>query len=237
LSLTAQQPVNNIVRGAVQALALALAGVQAAEISAFDEAFRTPSEEAHLVGLRTQQIIDLETGVMSVQDPLGGSHYVESLTDEMENRIVAMVREIEARGGLDELADKGFFREIFQNAMRRDQADVFAGRRRVVGVNVHRMDPAKDRLLRDLAETKIAPFRERIDEVREFKASRARGPWAEALRGVHAATSSDQSLMPSILEAYAADATLEEVHGAMRIALGLSYDGYGRVQSPLEFAA
>ena len=119
LSLTAQQPVNNIVRGAMQALALALAGVQAIEISTFDEAFRTPSPEAHLVGLRTQQIVHLESSVTRVADPLGGSYYVESLTDEMERRIWEMVQAIEAKGDPAHLSDSGWFRSLFQAAMER----------------------------------------------------------------------------------------------------------------------
>lgn len=111
LSLTAQQPVNNIVRGTTQAMALVMAGVQAIEISAFDEAYRTPSREAHLVGLRTQQVIDLETGLTKVADPFGGSYFMENLTDEMAARIWAMVEDIEAKakivGGMDGLVDRG----------------------------------------------------------------------------------------------------------------------------------
>src|SRR5262249_4195361 len=87
LSLTSQQPVKHVVRGALQAMGLVMAGVQALEISAFDEGYRTPSPEAHLVGLRTQQILELETDVAQVLDPLGGSYFVERLTDELEREI------------------------------------------------------------------------------------------------------------------------------------------------------
>ena len=113
LSMTAQQPVNNIIRGTSQAIALVLAGVQAVEISAFAEAFRTPSPGSHLVGLRTQQILDLEAGVARVADPFGASYFIEHVTDEIEGRIVARVKEIEALGDAAELVNQGFFRQIF----------------------------------------------------------------------------------------------------------------------------
>ncbi|MDP6709202.1 MAG: methylmalonyl-CoA mutase family protein, partial [Alphaproteobacteria bacterium] len=107
LAMTAQQPVNKIVRGTLQSLSLVLAGVQAIEISAFDEALRTPSRESHLVSLRTQQVIDLESGVTKVADPLGGSYYVEALTDEIEKRIWDMVLDVEARGDIEALVTRG----------------------------------------------------------------------------------------------------------------------------------
>lgn len=107
LALTLAQPVNNVARGALQGLALALAGVQAVEISCFDEAYRTPSHDAQMVSLRTQQIVQLEAGAGRVADPLGGSYYVEALTDEMERRILDMVAKIEGMGELRELCDRG----------------------------------------------------------------------------------------------------------------------------------
>jgi len=106
---------------AIQALSLVLAGVQALEISAFDEAYRTPSKDAHIVGLRTQQIIDLESGVAKVLDPLGGSYFVESLTDELGSRIRARIDEIEAMGDPEALADAGYFRNLFHQAMEDGQ--------------------------------------------------------------------------------------------------------------------
>ena len=112
LSLTAQQPANNIVRGTLQAVALVLAGVDTLEISAFDEAYRTPSPESHLVALRTQQVIHLESNVSKVADPLGGSYFVEALTDETETRIWDMIMEIEAKGNPAELSDSGWFRRV-----------------------------------------------------------------------------------------------------------------------------
>lgn len=116
-SLTAQEPLNNVIRGTVQTLALAFSGVRALEVSTFDEAFRTPSEAAHRVALRTQQISQLEAGASRVVDPLGGSWYVEALTDDLEERISNRVRDIESLGTPRELAESGFFRSIFVDGM------------------------------------------------------------------------------------------------------------------------
>lgn len=119
LTLTAAQPANNIVRGAVQALAMAMAGVQGLEISAFDEPFRTPSAIAHQTAIRTQQVIQTETNITAVEDPLGGSWYLESLTDELERRIDAAVRQMEALGDVGTLVESGYFRNIFLHGMDR----------------------------------------------------------------------------------------------------------------------
>src|SRR5271166_1025097 len=169
LSLTAQQPVNNIVRGAIQALSLVLGGVQALEISAFDEAYRTPSKDAHIVGLRTQQIIDLETGAGKVVDPLGGSYLVESLTDQIESRIRTRIDEIEAAGDPEQLSASEFFREIFQKAMEDSQYAVEKGDVSVVGVNIHRMTDEDDTLLREIATSKIETWHSRATEIERFK--------------------------------------------------------------------
>ena len=158
LTLTAQQTANNIVRGSIQGMALALAGAQAIEISAFDEAYRTPSDEAHRVALRTQQVLQLETGISKVDDPLGGSYYVEALTDEIEQRIASMVAEIEARGDAVTLAQQGFFRKLFADASQRHYRMVNSGERKVVGANCHRIPAEQDTLLRDIAEKKIEPW-------------------------------------------------------------------------------
>ncbi|MFZ5632887.1 MAG: methylmalonyl-CoA mutase family protein [Bacillota bacterium] len=234
LSLTAQQPFNNIVRGAIQALALVLGGVQALEISAFDEAYRTPSHESHLVGLRTQQVIDLETGVTKVVDPLGGSYYLEFLTGEMERRIWEMVQDIEARGDLAALSDKGFFRGIFQNAVERYSRQVSDGEVKVVGVNAHQLPPEEDTLLKEVAERKISPCREHILKIKAFKENRDIGKVKHALRRLYAqALSRDLNLVPAVIEATEANATMGEMAGTLRMAYGYPYDPYRLIQ-PLE---
>jgi methylmalonyl-CoA mutase, N-terminal domain len=236
LSLTAQQPFNNIVRGALQALSLVLAGVQAVEISAFDEAFRTPSPESHLVGLRTQQVIALESNVAKVLDPLGGSYYIEALTDEMEARIGAMVREIEAMGDPAALSDKGWFRQLFDRAMERYARQVREGELIKVGVNAHTIPTEEDTLLRDVTEKKIEPCWGRRDSVGRFRESRDRGKVCESLRAVHeVGRASGSNLMVPVLEAMKSGATMGEIAGVLRMAYGFPYDPWDMTEPPCAF--
>jgi methylmalonyl-CoA mutase, N-terminal domain len=224
-ALTAQQPANNIVRGAIQGVALALAGVQAMEISTFDEAYRTPSKQAHLLAIRTQQIIGLETGCTSVADPLGGSYYVESLTGEMERRITSRIREIEALGDAAALSRSGYFRRLLEEAMVARAAEVQAGTVARVGVNTCQIPEEQDTMLRDIVETRIEPCLEQIERVSEFKKTRDRERARAALGQLHsAAMNPAASLMEPLLSALEADATLGELSGAMRMAYGMPYD-------------
>jgi methylmalonyl-CoA mutase, N-terminal domain len=231
LTLSAQQPINNVIRGTTQGLALALAGVQAMEISAFDEGFRTPSAEAHLTAIRTQQILSIETGVAKVADPLGGSYFIESLTDEIEARISAMVGEIEAAGDPIELAERGYFRAIFNRASERHARALASGEHQVVGVNCHEMSRSEDTLLRDIAERKIAPYRRQIEKVSRFRAERDQEPVRRALRHVHAqAKIRDANLVPAVQAGLQAGATMGELAGAMRLAYDTPYDPLGVLQ-------
>jgi len=230
LTMTAQQLANNIVRGSIQALALVLAGAHAIEISAFDEALRTPTEESHLVGLRTQQIIEAETGVSKVVDPLGGSYYVESLTDEMERRIWAMVQELEGRGDPGELEESGWFRAFFEEKMQRYQHRLETREQIVVGVNAHRLPAEQDKLLREISEVKIRPYRERIAQVKAFKADRDLARTKAALAKVLERAKEGQNLQPAVLEATEASATMGEIAGTIRQAYGFPYDPHGAMK-------
>ena len=226
-SLTAQQPVNNVVRGAVQTVAMALAGVKALEVSAFDEAYRTPSEAAHTVALRTQQIVALETDVLAAADPLAGSHHMEHLTDTVEEAILARVAEIEALGDPAALSEGGWFRRVFEDAMVRTAAEVADGTRPVVGVNCFTVADADDRLLREESEAKIEPCVEHIDEVRRWKEQRPAGPLAAALRRAgDASTDPSTNLVEVMADALSAGATVGEITGAIREAAGLPSDPY-----------
>jgi methylmalonyl-CoA mutase N-terminal domain/subunit len=227
--------VNNVVRGAVQALALALAGVQAIEVSTFDEAFRIPSPEAHLVGLRTQQVIQLESGVTRVADPLGGSYYLEALTDEMERRIEARVRQIEAAGEPAELCESGYFRKIFLAAMERHARELGDGTLRKVGVNQHVIPAEEDLLLREVAEEKIEPFRERIAAVRGYRRQRDAAQVRTALASLHARASDRgaANLMEDLVAATQAGATMGEMAGVLRMAYGQPADPFGMLEDPI----
>jgi methylmalonyl-CoA mutase N-terminal domain/subunit len=231
LTLTAAQPANNIVRGAVQALAMAMAGVQGLEISTFDEPFRTPSDIAHQLAIRTQQIIQAETNVSAVQDPLGGSWYLESLTDELEGRIDAAVRHMESLGDAGALAENGYFRSIFTKAAERHSSAVHHGEIRIVGVNEHVMPPEADRFLRDVAEVRFEPDYAHAGRVLSWRQSRAGEPLRASLDQVRAASASpDADLMAPIVAALDADATIGEITGCLR-------EGQGLPGDPFDFAA
>lgn len=235
LSLTAQQPFNNIVRGTMQTIALALAGVQAIEISAFDEAYRTPSKESHLIGLRTQQVIDLESNITKVGDPLGGSYFIESLTDDIERRIWDMVMEIEDMGDPAELSDKGWFKKFFDKAMERYVEQISDGELIKVGVNIHQISDEEDTLLKDVAEGKIEPCWSRIEKIKDFKRKRDQEQIKNVLKEVYEkAKIESENLMYPIIKATKEGATMGEITGVMRVAYGVPYDPHGFIESPLE---
>jgi methylmalonyl-CoA mutase N-terminal domain/subunit len=232
-TMTAEQLVNNIVRGAVQTVAMSMAGVRAMEISAFDEAIRTPSAEAHLVGLRTQHVVQLESGVGDVADPLGGSYYVEALTNELENAIADRIRSIESLGDVCDLSHQGFFRGIFCEAMVERSREVDEGRRPVVGVNVHKADPAQDTLLRDLAEERIEPFYDIADEIRAWRPRRNQKLLVAALDHLEEITRDpDGVTCEGIVDALEAEATIGECIGVMREAYGAPYDPFHATDRP-----
>jgi methylmalonyl-CoA mutase N-terminal domain/subunit len=230
LTLTAAQPANNIVRGAVQALAMAMAGVQGLEISTFDEPFRTPSGIAHQLAIRTQQIVQAETNVAAVADPLGGSWYLEALTDELEGKIDAMVRRIEGLGDVGPLVENGYFRNVFTGAMDRHSSAVQQGELRVVGVNEQVIPAEADQFLRDVAEQRFEPDRAQAERIRAWRPGRAAAPLRAALDLVRAASADPGSdLMAPIVVALDADATIGEITGCLR-------EGQGLPADPFEFA-
>ena len=231
LSLTAQQPVNNIVRGTIQSLALVMAGVQALEISAFDEAYRTPSPESHLVGLRTQQIIHLESNVAKVVDPLGGSYFIESLTDDIEKRIWNRVQEIEAMGDPAELSDRGWFKNFFDDAMGKYAKRVMDGDLLKVGVNVLQIPEEEDTLLKEVVEKKIQPYRGRIEKIKAFRKNRDQDQIKAVLQECYEiAKVEDENLMYPIIKAMEKGATMGEIAGMMRTAYDFPYDPHGLVE-------
>jgi len=233
LSMTMAQPVNNVVRGTVQSLALAFAGVQALEISCFDEAYRTPSPESHMVGLRTQQIVQLEAGADKVADPLGGSYLVESLTDDIETRILDMVQHIESLGELSELSDGGWFRRLFQDAMTRRAREIEEREAIQVGLNAFVVPEEEDKLLKDRAEEKIEPCWERIDEIKRFKDARDPVRAAEAFSRLREEGADEKrNVMEAIQGGLAGDLTHGEISGALRLAYGTDYDPLAQLDAP-----
>ena len=238
LTLTAQQPVNNVVRGTVQAMALVLAGVQAIEISAFDEAYRTPSRAAHMVGLRTQQVIDLEAGLTRVADPFGGSYFMETLTDRMAEEIWAKVEEIEATDDIEALVERGYFRDMFHGVMERHSQDIAMGRAPVVGLNVHKIPEEEDTLLRDVSEEKFPPSREHVARIAAFRQSRDADALETGLRPIlESVRTGSGNLLALTIDAFEAGATMGEIAGVFRLGLGEAYDPFGKVAPVLGAAA
>jgi methylmalonyl-CoA mutase N-terminal domain/subunit len=235
LSLTSEQPANNIARGAVQTVALGLAGVQALEISTFDEGFRTPSKESHLVGLRTQQIVDLEANITKVQDPFGGSWFMESLTDKVEEKVLDMIKDIESRGDPAELVTSGYFKQFFESVMSRYHEQVSSGEVTKVGLNALQIPTEEDTLLRDVSETKFEPLIERAEQVKRFKSSRDQTVIRDRLLQVYQVVKSpEENIMSTVIAAIEAGATMGEIVGVMREASDTPYDPYGHLTSPIE---
>ena len=231
--MTSAQLTNNIVRGAVQTVALHMAGVRAMEISAFDEAIRTPSRDAHIIGLRTQQVVAEETGIDDVADPLGGSYYVEALADRLEARIEERIRFIEDLDDVVALADQGFFRAIFAEAMVDRAREVDEGTRPVVGVNVHRMALEEDQLLRDLAERRIEPCYDIVDDVAAWKARRDMPAVLAALDDLErAGRDRDANVIPAVIAALEAEASMGECIGVLRETYDAPYDPLNATTRP-----
>ena len=220
VSLTAQQPLNNIVRTAIEALAGVLGGTQSLHTNSFDEALALPTEEAVRVALRTQQIIAHETGVTNTIDPLGGSYFVETLTNEMEHGCYAYFRKIDELGGMVEAVKRGFPQREIAEAAFELQMDIDAGRRVVVGVNRFlEGDHAETPILRIDPESE----RRQVSSLAAVKAARDGDVVAARLADIRAAASEARNLMPALIEAARASVsegeivhTLQQVWGGYR---------------------
>ncbi|WP_242355010.1 MULTISPECIES: methylmalonyl-CoA mutase [Anaeromyxobacter] len=213
VSLTAQQPYNNVVRTALQAFAAVLGGTQSLHTNSLDETYALPTEEAVTIALRTQQIIAHESGVDRVVDPLAGSHYVEWLTDEMERRALEHIRRIDEMGGMLRAVEEGYpQREIAESAYRY-QRDVEAGERIVVGVNAFRTEAEEPIRILKIDET-VA--RRQVERLREVRASRDAARAAAALSAIERAARDGTNVVPSVIDAVKAYATLGEISDVFR---------------------
>jgi methylmalonyl-CoA mutase, N-terminal domain len=218
VSLTAQQPLNNIVRTAIEALAGVLGGTQSLHTNSFDEALALPTEEAVRVALRTQQIIAEETGVANTIDPLGGSYFVEALTDRMEEQAYAYFEKIDQLGGMVEAVKRGFPQHEIADAAFRYQQEVEAGVRKVVGVNAY---TEGDDLATDILRIDPALEVEQVDRLtalRERRDSERASQAVDAL--VEAAQDTNHNLMPLLVEAARAEATEGEIVAGLQTVFG-----------------
>ncbi|MGQ9920138.1 MAG: acyl-CoA mutase large subunit family protein [Desulfobacca sp.] len=216
-TLTAQQPLNNIVRVAFQAMSAVLGGTQSLHTNSMDEALALPSEQAVQVALRTQQIIAYETGVADTVDPLAGSYYIEKLTDEIEARAQAYIDTIEKMGGPVAAVEKGYIQKEIQESAYRYQKEIESNERIIVGLNKFQVQEEKPKGLLKVDPT----VRERqIARLKELRAQRDAAAVSQALAGVKEAAQTGANLMPPILTAVRAMATLGEICDTLREVFG-----------------
>jgi len=216
VSLTAQQPYNNVVRTALQALAGVLGGTQSLHTNSLDEALALPTEEAVTIALRTQQVIAHESGVVNTADPLGGSYFVEQLTDQIEAEALDYFRRIDAMGGMVPAVERGFPQREIQEAAFQFQRAVERKEKVIVGVNEYVMEEKPISTLyidESVAEAQMA-------RVENLKARRDPGRVAGALDALKEAARGTENLMYPILEASRAYATLGEMCDALREVFG-----------------
>lgn len=223
VSLTVQQPLNNIARVAIQALAGVLGGTQSLHTDAYDEALALPTDEAALIALRTQQIIAEETGVANTVDPLGGSWYLESLTKKMEDGCFEYFEKIDGFGGMVEAVEAGFPQREIQESAYQYQKAVERGEQTIVGVNKYVMED-------EISKTEILKIDEgvrahQLERLAHVKATRDKGAVQNALDKLRKAVQNNENSMPATIEAVKAYATVEEICVALR-------DVYGVYEEP-----
>lgn len=218
VSLTAQQPENNIVRVALQALAAILGGTQSLHTNSMDEALALPSESAVTVALRTQQIIAEESGVNNTVDPLGGSFFVESQTNRIEQQAYAYFRRIEELGGVLPAIEKGFFQSEISDAAYRYQREIDAGARRIVGVNAYSDDKP---VAIPILEMDPQGYERQLARLNAVRASRDPGRVGQTLDRLRIACQGSENTMPYILEAVRSYATLGEIIQVMKQVFGI----------------
>jgi methylmalonyl-CoA mutase N-terminal domain/subunit len=219
VSLTAQQPLNNIVRTAIEALAGVLGGTQSLHTNSYDEALALPTEDAVRIALRTQQVIAHETGVANTIDPLGGSYFVEALTDELEAQAYAYFDKIDELGGMVEAVKRNYPQREIAEASFRFQQEVDEGRRTLVGVNAFTEDNEGD----PLPILRIDPALEgkQIERLKRARGARDDGPAERALAALRdAAGDPRHNLMPLLIDAARAHCTEGEIVGALQTIFG-----------------
>jgi methylmalonyl-CoA mutase N-terminal domain/subunit len=222
VSLTVQQPLNNIVRVAIQALAGVFGGTQSLHTDAYDEALALPTDQAALIALRTQQIIAEETGVANTVDPLGGSYFVESLTNKMEQGALDYFRKIDSMGGMVAAIENGFPQREIQDSAYQYQKAVERGDQVIVGVNKYQMDEESTIPILAIDESVRAHQIERLDQSRS---KRDKGAVTNALEKLKRAAQLAENTMPATIEAVRSYATLGEICSALR-------DVYGVYEEP-----
>lgn len=231
-SLYPQRPTNNIIRTTIESLAAVLGGVQSLDPCGYDEPFVTPAKAAAQVALDIQNILAYEAGVAAVADPLGGSYYVEYLTNELEKRINNILKEMDDMGGPAVAYESGWTRHQLEKEATEEQRKIEEGKKIIVGLNEFRVPPEEEIKLPIHYEDFLDDYGvQKAKEIQEFKKTRDNQKVDRALEKLgDQATNWKTNLMPFIIDALKADATLGEIMGIIREANGASYDPLGMVQ-------
>ncbi|MHB8390035.1 MAG: acyl-CoA mutase large subunit family protein [Acidobacteriaceae bacterium] len=216
-TLTAQQPENNIVRTAVEAMAAVLGGTQSLHTNGYDEALALPTEQSARTALRTQQILAYESGVAQTIDPFAGSYCIEALTDEIENRAMEYLSKIAAMGGMLRAIERGYVQQEIQNAAYEFQQAVDNGAAIIVGVNRFTQENAPPIPLQHMDESLE---RKQVERLCAMRTRREPARWQASIRGVIEAARGGMNLMPAILEAVESYATVGEIAGTLRDVFG-----------------
>jgi len=217
VTLTAQQPLNNIVRVALQAYAAALGGCQSLHTNSYDEALCLPTQEAVTVALRTQQIVAEESGATDTIDPLAGSYFVEAMTDKIEAEIEEYIKKIDAMGGTLAAIEQGYIQKEIQDSAYRFQKEIESGERVYVGINKYTMEePEPTNLLK--VDMKVGEIE--AEKLKKLRAERDQAQWKAALEKLREVSQSDENVMPAVIEAVKARATIGEICDVWRDVFG-----------------
>ncbi|MEJ2717564.1 MAG: methylmalonyl-CoA mutase family protein [Deltaproteobacteria bacterium] len=232
-SLIPQQPLNNLVRIAYEALAAVLGGVQSLHCCSYDEPMCLPTEKGHLQALRTQQILAYETGVTNVADPLGGSYFVESLTDKIEEEALRVMKQVEDVGGMEEAIRTEWLDRQFETEAVTRQKEVDNGEKLVVGVNIF---DSEQETTTPLGVQRIAEQsgRQQIEDVMELKKTRDMAKLADAIKLLRDDAADGKNTIPAMIEATKANATTAELLGTVRQVFGYPYDPMEIIESPFK---
>jgi methylmalonyl-CoA mutase N-terminal domain/subunit len=222
-TLTTQQPEVNIVRASIEALAAVFGGAQSVHLCSYDEGHGLPTEESSRIALRTQQVVAYESGVTKTIDPLAGSYYVESLTNQLEEAIDSKIKEIDKMGGMAKVIKEGWLEEQINAARYRNQRDIDNGRRPLVGVNRYTI-PAEEEIPLNVHKIKADEWGGlRAEYLKKYRAERDQQKWNDAMSQLDSAWKSDENMVPVIMNALKNKATMGEINEAMRHAQNWSF--------------
>lgn len=230
-SLIPQQPLNNIVRISYQALAAVLAGVQSLHCCSYDEPICLPSEKGHLQALRTQQVLAYETGVCNVADPLGGSYYLESLTDRIEEDSLRIMSQVDDLGGMTEAIRTQWLDRVFEKEALQRQKELDEREKLLVGVNIFTTEPEKETPF-GVQRIPSASAKRQIEETIEWKRTRDTEKLTDRVKKLREDAEDGKNIIPAMIEATKACATTGELMGTVREAMGYSYDPMKILKNP-----